>query len=301
MEARYLVSVIIATYRRDSELKRALESLISQTYQQIEVIVVDDNANDEWNSKVAAIIKTLKEKANFPIVHIINSTNLGSARTRNKGIENSNGDYITFLDDDDCYLENKIEAQLKDMIENNADYGITDLFLYNSNDKLIDKRVRSYIKDYSMQSLLKYHMMEHMTGTDTLMFKKEFLDKINGFDEIEIDIGDEYYLMEKAILSGGKLKYSPHCYVKAYVHQGDESGLSSGIGKVNGENRLFEEKRKYFYLLNKKEKRQIKMRHYAVIAFAKYRMRKYVSFVVSAMISFLIDPFALLNMLLKHK
>ena len=48
-----LVSVVVATYRREVELKNALESLAKQTYPNMEIVLVDDNGNDEWNSKVS--------------------------------------------------------------------------------------------------------------------------------------------------------------------------------------------------------------------------------------------------------
>ena len=220
------VSVIVATYRHDDMLQRALESLALQTYNDFEIILVDDNSDDAWNRKVSGIVYAFSSK--YPDVQIeliVNSDNLGSAETRNVGIRCSKGKYITFLDDDDIYLPEKLEHQLSTFIKEDADYGITDLYLYNNNDKLIDKRIRNYITSYSKDALLKYHLMFHLTGTDTLMFKKEYLDSINGFDPI--DVGDEFYLMQKAIMAGGKFCYSPHCYVKAYVHSG-HGGLSSG-------------------------------------------------------------------------
>ena len=179
------VSVIIATYRRDNSLKKAIESALNQTYKYIEVIVVDDNANTEWNTRVEAIVKQ------YPSVkYIQNKINKGSAATRNIGIKESGGDFITFLDDDDIYLPEKTERQLNDLIAKGGDFSVTDLFLYDENDRLTDKRIRSYITDYSPEQLLKNHLMHHITGTDTLMFKKSYLEKIGGFPPI--DVGDEF-------------------------------------------------------------------------------------------------------------
>ena len=205
------VSVIIATYRRNETLKRAIESVLNQTYNDIELIVVDDNADAEWNTEVSNIVNI------HPAVkYIQNKENKGSAKTRNIGISEAEGEFITFLDDDDIYLSEKIEHQLNDMIKHNADFSVTDLLLYNERDKLIDKRIRSYITDYSPEQLLKNHLMHHITGTDTLMFKKSYLEKIGGFPPI--NVGDEFYLMKEAICGGGKLIYTKGCYVKAYVH-----------------------------------------------------------------------------------
>lgn len=111
----------------------------------------------------------------------MNDFNKGSAETRNIGINAANGEYITFLDDDDVYLPDKIKKQVEFMEVGEYDYSITDLILYNENDKEIDKRIRSYIKDMSSLSLMTYHLKYHMTGTDTMMFRKEYLTEIGGF------------------------------------------------------------------------------------------------------------------------
>ena len=113
MSENIKVSVVIATYKRDEELKRALESLIGQTYKGFEVVLVDDSDDAQWQKKVEEIVKQAEPFLNIKL--IINTSNLGSAASRNKGIENSSGEYITFLDDDDVYMPEKIERQLADV------------------------------------------------------------------------------------------------------------------------------------------------------------------------------------------
>ena len=251
-----LVSVVMATYRREEALKNALESLVNQTYNNIEIILVDDNANKEWNDKVKMIVDETNKV--YPIIYIKNEINKGSAKTRNIGINKASGEYITFLDDDDLYMPNKIKNQVNHMIEKNSDFSITDLELLNENGRRIETRTREYIKDTSNKSLFKYHLMHHMTGTDTMMFRREYLLSIGGFPGI--DVGDEFYLMQRAISGDGKFSYLPVCDIKAYVHS-ETDGLSSGDSKINGENALYEFKRKYFDKLDKKSIRYIKMRY----------------------------------------
>lgn len=292
-----LVSVVIATYKREDTLRRALCSLIAQTYKNFEVILIDDNDNEEWSTKVRSVVDDMSYQ--LKINYIVNEYNMGSAASRNRGIVEAQGQYITFLDDDDLFLPQKIEMQLKDMVSSDADYGITDLYLYNENDDLIDKRIRSYIKCTETRELMRYHLLQHMTGTDTFMFKADYLRSIGGFPGI--DVGDEFYLMKEAILAGGRFKYSNHCYVKAYVHSGELEGLSSGQGKIEGENFLFEEKKKYFDYLTEKDIHYVKMRHYAVIAFAEMRRKNVIPFIENASKSFLISPIACIKMFLEHR
>lgn len=293
--ATVTVSVIIATYRREISLKRALESLINQTYRATEIIIVDDNADREWNKKVEDIINAINLL--HPIIYIKNEINKGSAETRNIGIKAASGDYITFLDDDDIYLSNKIKNQVEHMIENNSDYSITDLDLYDEKERLIEKRTRKYIKKNDKENLLRYHLMHHITGTDTLMFKKDYLLSIGGFPLI--NVGDEFYLMQRAIEAGGVLCYLPLCDVKAYVHT-ETDGLSSGEGKIRGENQLYEYKKKYFDKLNIKDIKYIKMRHYAVLAFAELRRKHYISFIKNALISMVASPLECIKLLVSR-
>lgn len=283
-----LVSVVVATYKREAELKNALESLAKQTYPNMEIVLVDDNGNDEWNSKVSETVEVFRNR--YPKIKlecIVNNSNQGSSKTRNIGIHSANGDYITFLDDDDIYLPDKIRKQVEFMETNQCDYSITDLILYNEDDKKINRRIRSYIKETTVESLRLYHLKYHMTGTDTIMFKKEYLIQIGGF--ASIDVGDEFYLMQRAIEEGGKFGYLPGCDIKAYVHTGD-GGLSSGDGKIKGENALYEYKKTFFDQLEAGDIRYIKMRHYAVIAYAELRRKNYVKFISNAMKSFFASP-----------
>lgn len=283
-----LVSVVVATYKREAELKNALESLAKQTYPNMEIVLVDDNGNDEWNSKVSETVEVFRNR--YPKIKlecIVNNSNQGSSKARNIGIHSANGDYITFLDDDDIYLPDKIRKQVEFMETNQCDYSITDLILYNEDDKKINRRIRSYIKETTVESLRLYHLKYHMTGTDTIMFKKEYLIQIGGF--APIDVGDEFYLMQRAIEGGGKFGYLPGCEIKAYVHTGD-GGLSSGDGKIKGENALYEYKKTFFDQLEAGDIRYIKMRHYAVIAYAELRRKNYVKFISNALKSFFASP-----------
>lgn len=293
------VSVVVATYRRDGALKTALESLSTQNYKEFEIVLADDNGNEEWNEKVGAIVESFRK--NYPDIelnYIVNNPNLGSAKARNAGIDACKGEYITFLDDDDVYLEEKIKRQVEFMVKGGYDYSVTDLDLYNENEKLIERRTRDYIKETTQSALLEYHLKYHLTGTDTMMFRKEYLLEIGKF--APIDVGDEFYLMQRAIDGGGKFGYLSGCDVKAYVHTG-ENNLSSGESKIKGENALHEYKKTYFKKLSAKNRRYIRMRHYAVLAFAYLRLKKYDKFFINGFLSFINAPIACIGLLKNMK
>ena len=290
------VSVIIATYRRDRSLHNAIKSLTTQTYKDFEIVIVDDNANKEWNDKVEAIISEFTDE--LDLKYIKNVDNQGSAKTRNIGIKESDGEYITFLDDDDLYLPNKIEKQVERMISEDADYSLMNLSLYNEDETLAEIRKRDYLFTSESKDLMLCHLKYHMTGTDTMMFKKEYLVSFGGFEAI--DVGDEFYLMMKAIEHNGKFVYCDACEVKAYVHTG-EGGLSSGKKKIDGENNLYKYKKNYFKSLNFSNRRYIRMRHYSVLAFAYKRKGNLIAFVLNGVIALIIAPIHCVNLLRKRK
>lgn len=283
-----LVSIIVATYRREDVLWNALSSLSSQSYSNIEVVLVDDNDDLQWNTRVRDVVERFGEK--YPSVrfqYIVNHPNRGSAETRNIGISVANGDYITFLDDDDVYLPDKVKQQVAFMEQKQLDYSITDLYLYNENGKLVDKRTRGYLTTANEHKLFECHMKYHITGTDAMMFRKDYIVKIGGFPPI--DVGDEFHLMQRAIEHEGKFGYLPVCDIMAYVHTG-EGGLSSGQCKIDGENQLYEYKKQFFPEFDKKAIRFIHMRHHAVLAFAYLRQRKLFSFAKESFLSFVSAP-----------
>ncbi|MBR4237557.1 glycosyltransferase family 2 protein [bacterium] len=291
-----MVSVVIATYKREQSLANALESLTNQTYKDFEVVIVDDNADVEWNKKVEIIVN--KFRTSLQINYIQNANNQGSAKTRNIGINSAKGEYITFLDDDDLYLPSKIEVQVKQMIDCGADYSLMNLSLYNENETLSEIRKRDYLLTPEANDLLLCHLKHHMTGTDTMMFKKDYLVSFGGF--VAIDVGDEFYLMMKAIEHNGKFVYCNACEVKAYVHTG-EGGLSSGQQKIDGENRLYNFKKQYFGKLTLKNRRYVRMRHFAVLSFAYKRISRLSSFFLCGFLSFLSAPVQCCKMIVSLK
>lgn len=290
-----LVSVIIPTYCRSESLGRALESLTQQTFGSFEVVIVDDNTDDEWSAAVRETVAAYSGRLNT--VYLRNTAVHGSAGSRNLGIENAKGEYVTFLDDDDLYMPGKIENQLNDMIQKQADYSITDLELFNEQGHMIDRRKRDYIKKYDAESLYRYHLMYHMTGTDTLMFKKDYLIAAGCFPPK--DSGDEFYLMCLAIRKNGKLAYYPACDVHAFVH--NTSGLSAGEGKIKGENELYLYKKNHFPELDFQTKSIIRMRHFAVLAYAYKRSRRYGRFFLNGVRSFFANPVYSIRLILKRK
>jgi len=103
-----LVSVVIPTHNRPELLRRALGSVIGQTYKRLEIIVIDDASNVD----VAPVIESFHDDR---IRFIRQDERQGAAAARNRGIEVSKGAYVAFQDDDDEWFSEKIAAQMEDL------------------------------------------------------------------------------------------------------------------------------------------------------------------------------------------
>ncbi|OGI07828.1 MAG: hypothetical protein A2X41_11920 [Candidatus Margulisbacteria bacterium GWE2_39_32] len=99
------VSIIIPTYNRSQRLSEAIDSVIAQTYTNIEIIVIDDGSTDETEEIINS------KKASFPILYT-KQKNKGVSAARNYGISLASGDYICFLDSDDIWYPQKVQVQL---------------------------------------------------------------------------------------------------------------------------------------------------------------------------------------------
>ena len=285
MTEQVLVSVIIPTYKRTVALvSRAVNSVRNQTYENVEIIVVDDSPADHpLRAEIAGYMATVEDAR---VKYYQNEKNLGGSLSRNRGIELAKGDYITFLDDDDEYMPEKVEKQLEFMLSGGFDMTFSELIIYDADGRVVDYREYKDLSAFDKDTLLKYHLMKHLTGTPTFMFKADKLREIGGFTDAIM--GQEFYLMFKTIESGMKIGYFTHCHVKVYHHGGE--AISMGPNKIKGELLLYDFKKKYFDRLSSSEQRAVRFRHHAVMTVAYKRNRKLFKMLGSGCVAALSSP-----------
>lgn len=113
-----LITVIIPTYNREDKILRAIKSVLAQTYENVEILVIDDSSQDNTKEIVTNFIE--QKKLHNIVTYIKNKNNLGSPATRNVGIKIAKGEYIAFLDDDDFFFPDKLEKQIQYLLKNNG-------------------------------------------------------------------------------------------------------------------------------------------------------------------------------------
>lgn len=240
-----LISVVIPTYKRFDVLSRAIDSALNQTYTNIEIIVIDDNKKDsQYRKKTEEVMK--KYEKNSKIRYLKNEKNLGGAETRNVGIKASKGEFIAFLDDDDEFVKDKIEKQLKYYKQLNSDkigliYCYTEIRSEDGNDSIVVK------KDFEGNQLYN-HMLYFIATTSTWLCKKRVLEDIGGFEDVPSN--QDATVLLNLLSKGYEVYRVPEVLLILYGHDQSNNGIS-GYTKKNLESfKLYRDKcRKQYKLL----------------------------------------------------
>jgi glycosyltransferase involved in cell wall biosynthesis len=169
-----LVSVIVPTYKRPDNLIVAIESLLEQSYKKIEIIVVNDTGHDtsyteEYQTKLAPFLDK--------ITYIELPVNIGGAAARNVGIEKAKGKYVSFLDDDDKYLKDRITNGVK-VLNQYQSKDVWGCYCSYENRESKSKNL-SFPSGNLTYDILNLNYSEFSLNTDTVLIKKQFLTKHN--------------------------------------------------------------------------------------------------------------------------
>lgn len=162
-----LISVIIPVYNSEETIERTIQSVLSQTYTHLQIIIVDDCSKDQ---SVHLIKRMAQEDAR--IEYYVNSKNQGVSQTRNFACSKAKGKYIAFLDSDDEWYVEKLQLQLSYLKQFEADMCYTAYEMIEKSNHLVCKRC-SVPSQITYKELLK----ENVICCSTLLLKKELLDQ----------------------------------------------------------------------------------------------------------------------------
>lgn len=190
-----LVSVIIPTYKSRGGLIRSIDSVLSQTYSNIEVIVVDDNNPDTVERRDTETLMS-KYAGNNKVFYIQHQANKNGAAARNTGIRNSKGELIAFLDDDDSWLPTKVEKQVAYLSQRQD---VDAVYTYTFSGKS-----RPAVIPYEGNAIVPLLMNRSRMYTSTLLMTRQSLELIGGFDE-SFRRHQDYELLIKFFRNGFKI------------------------------------------------------------------------------------------------
>ncbi|MBI5402029.1 MAG: glycosyltransferase family 2 protein [Ignavibacteriae bacterium] len=219
-----LVSVIIPTRNRYSLLARAIESVINQRYNNLEIIIINDASDDDTSRVVEEYRNRFKR-----FIYICNEKRYGGAETRNIGMRNASGKYIAFLDDDDEWLPDKVLKQVT-ILEDNPTVGAVSCW-FNKISSRKSQRVR-LISDINFSLML----WENFMGSFSFcMVRSEVVKKIELDSRLVSSQDWQFWILLSQIT---KIYVVEQYLVNYYEHTGTRISNSSS-SKLSGLRRMY--------------------------------------------------------------
>ena len=177
MNSEKLVTAVIITHNRVELLKKAVQSVLDQTYPDIELIVVDDASIDETKE----VFEKISKEKGFQYIYIPKEESKGGNHARNVGIQAGNGEYVAFLDDDDEWLPEKIEKQVA-LLNQYPECGVCHcgkIYDHNYGEK---QRIQdtSKLLEGDLSKIIFYSFV---CLSSTMMIRRNLLDEVGCFDE----------------------------------------------------------------------------------------------------------------------
>ena len=273
MDTGTLVSIIITTYRRAELLNRSISSVLNQTYEYIEIIVVDDNNPDSSDRmETERVMEFYRD--NPKVVYIRQSCNQRQPAALNAGIKNAKGKYIGFLDDDDEFLPHKIEMQVKALEELKNQKNIGGCFcniLRNNEGKLIPTR---YTKQQSLRNQIYPMLMERLPNLgSTALLKREVFDLLVGFNEHLIRHVDWEFFTRF-------FNYYSLLFIEAPLVKINVEGVRNNPKAeiyLKAKNIFFDEITPYLKIVSLRERNAIYRHHYFDVALSFFASQSFVN------------------------
>jgi glycosyltransferase involved in cell wall biosynthesis len=173
MVKKGLVSVIIPNYNYAIHVGKAIDSVLNQTYQNVEVIVVDDGSTD--NSR--AVLASYGES-----ITVMEQTNEGVSKARNRGVSKAQGEFVAFLDADDIWLPTKIEKQIE-RFKRETDLGLVHCSMtYIDNEDRPIGEITDGMEGWVAEEFLRFEGGVVIGAGSTALVPKAVFDEVGGFD-----------------------------------------------------------------------------------------------------------------------
>lgn len=219
-----LVSVVLPTYNREKTLTRSIRSVLSQTYDNLELIVVDDGSTDRTSDIVASF-------EDPRVRYIPFEQNRGASAARNEGLRLARGEFIAFQDSDDEWLIDKIDAQMRvarkmgpgpvAVFHMKIVYGRDEQRVYGEGRVCCVPRLRSGL---SQQDYIKTTHEQNLMSPQTLMFSSSCLEDVGSFDHLLKNSVDWDFSLR--LVYSATVRFIPEPLVMTYIQPDSISAIA---------------------------------------------------------------------------
>lgn len=241
-----LVSVIIPTYGRPHLLSRAIDSVLNQSYKNVEVIVVDDNIDVSYSEETKAVVGKYGD-----VIYKKNQVNLGGALSRNEGVMTSTGEYITFLDDDDYYLSDKIKEQVNYIEATKSDVVLCHMQIVDSEGHIQNK------KHIARCNNLADFIIRGVAFTPMILMTRTAIYDVEMFDDTP-RFQDHLFLL-KLLEKNKRIVVLEKALAVHYEHQGER--ITNSDKRFLGYNLRLNKEKSLFPRLSNKDRSSAKLKH----------------------------------------
>jgi len=218
------VSVIIPTFNCAQYLPQAIDSVLNQSYQDFEIILVNDGSTDDTQ----VVVDSYSKKA-FNTIHYIAQENKGLACARNVGIRNAHGNYLALLDADDVWLPKRLELGVA-MLDAHPEIALVHAnVVWMTEEGAVQSEAKRYRNTFSDQIVKSLFLRNVHISCPTVLMRRECIDKVGMFDENLARLGCEDRDLWVRIAGHYKIKYIPE--VLAYYRL-RKSGMSKDSVKM---------------------------------------------------------------------
>lgn len=212
-----LISVVVTTHKREvSEIRRAIDSVLNQTYQNLELTIVDDSPESyEHRNEVKAFCESISDER---VTYIQHEKNSGACVARNTGLAHSKGEFISFLDDDDEFLPFRMEKMIGYFSDQNVVLVYADAAMYQ-NGKYENKNYSDLQKPRTGQVYDEIMKADFIGSTSMAMLRTDILRKAGGFNpEMEACQDWETWIR---VARYGEVAYCPEVVFNYYAYDGN--------------------------------------------------------------------------------
>lgn len=247
-----MFSVVIPLYNKELSITNTVQSVLDQTYQNFEIVIVNDGSTDSSIKAVEAI--------NDNRIRLIHQENQGVSAARNRGIKEAKYEWIAFLDGDDLWEPNHLEEITKMMNMYPEEKVFVTSFVYSDNRPMFKHPRATPI--FKIENYFKEAMKEKLMCSIIVVVNKECIDKVGGFNE-KLNRGEDLDLWARLSL---KYKLIKSSQTTATYNMEDEFSLSKGksnyhqsiLSIINLEDKKADERKYYQRMLFNRIKADIK-------------------------------------------